>query len=140
MRKKKLLENISNNSSGKSGLVAALDVGTNKIVCLIAKLEPNKREKIGQKLRIVGFGHQMSAGVQGGTIVDLERAEMAIRSTVETAEREAGENIKSVIVNLGAPILQSRLIAFDVSIAGHKVSELDLQRIFQQPIWKAIKS
>ncbi len=131
MRKKKLLENISNNSSGKSGLVAALDVGTNKIVCLIAKLESNKREKNGQKLRIVGFGHQMSTGVQGGTIVDLERAEMAIRSTVETAEREAGENIKSVIVNLGAPILQSRLIAFDVSIAGHKVSELDLQRIFQ---------
>ncbi len=130
MEKIFFLGNVPANNSSKSGLIAALDLGTNKVACLIAKLEGSKDTDGNLIPKIVGFGHQMSQGLQSGSITDLDEAEMTIRSTVEAAEREAGENIDNVIVNLGAPVLQSRLISFDVSVAGHKVSELDLQRIF----------
>jgi len=78
----------------RNGLVAALDVGTTKVCCLIARTGGD------QGPRIVGIGHQVSKGLRNGTIVDLDQAETSIRATVEAAEQMAGENIHEVVVNL----------------------------------------
>ncbi len=107
----------------RSGLVAALDVGTTKVSCLIA------RRAADDELRVVGAGHQASRGLRRGTIVDLDAAETSIRATVETAERMAGENIRQVVVNVSAGEPRSNLIAYEVSIAGHEVGDADLRRI-----------
>ena len=107
----------------RSGLVAALDLGTTKACCLIAK------PKTEGGFEIVGIGNQISHGLRSGTIIDMERTEATIRSTIEAAERMAGENIRNVIVNVscGEPI--SRLIAYEVSIAGHEIGDNDLRRL-----------
>jgi cell division protein FtsA len=107
----------------RSGLVAGLDVGTTKIACLIA------RPTGSGDLRIVGFGHQASHGLRRGNVVDLEAAEASIRATVEAAERMAGENIRQVIVNVGAGGPRSRLIAYEIAIAGHEIGDGDLRRV-----------
>ncbi|MBK8909517.1 MAG: cell division protein FtsA [Rhodospirillales bacterium] len=107
----------------RSGRLAALDVGTTKIACLIA--EP----AMEGDLRIVGFGHHESYGVRRGNIVDLDAAETAIRATVEAAERMAGENIREVVVNVTAGVPRSRLIPHEVAIAGHEIGDVDLRRI-----------
>lgn len=107
----------------KNTLVAALDVGTAKIACTIAR--PGE----DGELRVVGFGHQASGGVRRGTVVDLDAAEAAIRSTVETAERMAGENIREVTVNLSAGAPQSHLVAYEIDISGHEIGESDVRRI-----------
>ena len=60
----------------RSGLVAALDLGTTKACCLIAKSMPEGG------FEITGIGHQISHGVRSGTIVDMERTESTIRSTI----------------------------------------------------------
>jgi cell division protein FtsA len=106
----------------RGGLVAALDVGTTKVCCLIARTG-------AAGARIVGIGHQVSRGLRGGVIVDLEAAEASIRSTVEAAEHMAGDNIREVIVNLSGGNPGSRLIAYDVSIAGHEIGDADLRRV-----------
>jgi cell division protein FtsA len=85
----------------------------------------------GKGPRVVGFGHQISHGIRSGTIVDIDSVERAIRSTVEAAEQMAGENIKDVIVNLGSGKPRSRLIAYEISIAGHKIGDADLRRILE---------
>jgi len=114
-----------NTSQGKSrnGLIAALDVGSTKICCFIA------RSHAAAGLEVVGIGHQVSHGVRAGTIVDMDAAEASIRATVETAEQMAGENIRHVIVNLSGGTPQSRMVGYEVSIAGHEIGDADLRRI-----------
>ncbi len=105
----------------KSGLVAAIDLGTTKACCLIAK-------PLGEGgFEVVGIGHQISHGLRSGTIIDMEQTEATIRSTVEAAEQMAGENIRNVIVNVSCGEPHSRLIAYEVSIAGHEIGDNDLR-------------
>ena len=44
----------------RNGLIAALDVGSTKIACFIAKQE-------AQGPRVIGIGHQVSRGVRNGS-------------------------------------------------------------------------
>ena len=112
--------------SGRGGTVAALDVGSAKICCFIA------RPEIGGRLRIVGIGHHAARGVRSGTIVDMDAAETAIRATVEAAEQMAGENIRHVVVNISGGSPESRLIAYEMSIAGHEIGEADIRRLMTE--------
>ena len=64
-----------------------------------------------------------------GTVVDLDQAETSIRAVVEAAEQMAGENIDRVIVNLSGGRHRSRLIAFEISIAGHEIGDADIRRV-----------
>ncbi len=107
----------------RNGLVAALDVGTTKVCCLIARTGGD------QGPRIVGIGHQVSKGLRNGTIVDLDQAETSIRATVEAAEQMAGENIHEVVVNLSGGKPKSRLVAYEVAIGGHEIGDGDIRRI-----------
>jgi len=128
----------------RNGLIAALDVGSSKVCCLIAKSENDRpptadRELAAEphlkglsNLRIVGIGHQVSHGLRNGTIVDMEQTEASIRATVEAAEQMAGENIHQVVVNLSGGQPESRLVAYEVSIAGHQIGVSDLRSILEQ--------
>ncbi len=107
----------------RNGLIAALDVGSTKVCCLIAAAGD------GEAPRIVGIGHQVSRGLRSGAVVDMEAAETAIRATVEAAEQMAGENIRQAIVNISGGTPESRLIAYEISIAGHEIGDSDLRRI-----------
>src|ERR1044072_5484867 len=79
--------------AGRSGLVAALDIGSTKISCIIGEVvSQNRRTADGKEasaLRILGFGCQASRGTRNGAIVDLDQAERAIRLAVDAAERMA---------------------------------------------------
>lgn len=107
----------------RSGVVAALDVGTTKASCLIA------RAGGPQGMRVVGVGHHASSGLRTGSFVDLEQAEATIRATVEAAERMAGETIRQIVVNISAGQPRSRMIAYDLSVAGHEIGDADIRRI-----------
>ncbi len=115
----------------KSGLVAALDVGTTKVCCLIARPSVERGTYGDTGPRIVGIGHHEARGLRRGTVVDLAEAEAAIRAAVETAEQMAGENISDVVVNLSGGKPRSRLLAYEVSIGGHEVGDSDLRRVLE---------
>ena len=74
----------------KSGIVAALDVGSTKIACLIAK--PIGGREGSPQLKILGVGLHASRGVRSGAVVDINAAEDSIRAAVEQAEHQAGGN------------------------------------------------
>jgi len=113
----------------RNGLVAALDVGSTKVCCLIARPGGERGGAMSAGARIVGIGHQVSHGLRNGTIVDLDQAERSIRATVEAAEQMAGENIHRVIVNLSGGKPKSRLLAYEVAIGGHEIGDGDIRRI-----------
>jgi cell division protein FtsA len=109
----------------RNGLVAALDVGSTKIACFVAKVDDGIA-------RVVGIGHQVSAGVRSGAIVDMEGAESAILTALSAAEQMAGETLESVVVNVSGGYPNSRTVAVEVSIAGHEIGDGDLRRVIDQ--------
>jgi len=117
-------------------LVAALDIGTTKVCCLIARANADLGPGKGKGLKVIGIGHQVSGGLRSGIIVDLDETEASIRSTVEAAEQMAGENIHDVVVNLSGGQPNSRLIAYEISIAGHEIGDADLRRILDPSVLK----
>jgi len=119
----------------KSAILSVLDVGTSKIVCLVARLMPMEASDIlpgrTHRCRVLGIGHQRSRGIKAGAVVDMEAAEQAIRHAVDAAERMAGVEVESVIVNVTGGRLASQLYNAKISIGGRTVSDGDIHRVLE---------
>jgi cell division protein FtsA len=112
--------------ASRHGLIAALDIGTTKVCCFIARLDDDGNP------RVIGIGHQISAGMRGGAIIDMEAAETAVLSAVHAAEQMATESIHEVVVNLSGGYPASQTVGVEVSINGHEISDGDLRRVIEQ--------
>ncbi|HWV83580.1 MAG TPA: cell division protein FtsA [Hyphomicrobiaceae bacterium] len=86
-------------------VIAALDIGTSKVVCLIATGEK------GGRTRLLGIGHQRSGGIKAGMVVDPDAAEQAVRAAVGQAERMAGVTMEQVSVAVACGRLKSQRFA-----------------------------
>ncbi len=106
----------------RGSLVAALDLGTTKVVCLIARIMEDGRP------RVIGIGHQASAGMRGGSIIELDAAERAIGMAVQAAEQMAGETVDGIVVNLSGGRPVSRNLSIEVPLGGRAVADADLRR------------
>ena len=122
-------------SSRKSAILSVLDIGTSKVVCLIARLLPMEQsESLRQRThrcRVLGIGHQRSRGLKAGAVVDLEEAENAIRAAVDSAERMAGVQVESVIVNASGGRLGSQLFHAQINLGGRGVGDADVHRVLE---------
>ncbi len=116
---------------GKQSLIAALDVGTTKVSCFIAKVDQTATPR-RVPLRVVGVGHQVSMGMRKSAVVDLDHVEDAIRAAVEAAENMAGTTIRDVTVNLSAGHIASQCFQVPIQISGEPVSDEDLRYLLSQ--------
>ncbi len=128
----------------RSGIVTVLDVGSSKVCCMIAKLKPNEGSQLlkgrTHQIRVIGIGHQKSQGIKSGVIVDLNRAEQAIRLAVDAAERMAGLTVDSLIVNLSAGRLRSETFSAAINLGGHEVEAADVKRVLAAGAKQALKA
>ncbi len=117
----------------KGGLIAALDVGSTKISCLIAEAVPAKHRSSDAEekhsLKVLGVGHQLSRGVRSGAIINVEEAERAIRLAVDAAERMAQRPINEVYVNVSGGRPQSRLYTGTAATASGQVEPRDVNAV-----------
>ena len=120
-------------SPRRSALVAALDVGSSKVVCSIARLRPHGPQQVltrrSHAIEVIGFGHTVARGMKAGSVVNLAQAEEAIRQAVDSAERMASVEIESVVLSISAGRLASELFAADIEIVGSAVSDGDIARV-----------
>jgi cell division protein FtsA len=120
-------------SPKRSAVVAALDLGTSKIACLIAKLTPNPPQDLLRRrthaIEVIGFSHTGARGMKAGNVVDLVEAEEAVRHAVDGAERAAHRQVESVVVSQSAGRLASELFAASVDINGPTVTDSDIARV-----------
>src|SRR4029079_17403911 len=102
-------------SPRRSAVIAALDVGTSKIACLIARLRPRPpRDVLPRRthdVEVFGIGHTRARGIKAGTVVNLAEVEASIGQAVELAERMAAVQLESVIVSVSAGRIGSDLFA-----------------------------
>ena len=108
------------------GVIAALDIGSSKICCLIARTD----DQAG--IKVIGFGHTSSQGVRAGTIVNMEDAEAAIATAVHAAEQMAGVTAHDVFVNVSGGHPASLMLGVEVAILDQEVSDVDLRRALAQ--------
>jgi cell division protein FtsA len=119
-------------SARKSTVLAVLDLGTTKVSCVIAKLEPGEAGDEGRgrthRCRVLGIGHQRSRGLKGGVIVDMGEAERAIRAAIDAAERMAGTTVESVVVAMTGGRIGSQHFMAEVNTAGRAIQDRDVER------------
>lgn len=122
-------------SSRKSAILSVLDVGTSKIVCLIARLDPVDPNVIAHGrthgVRILGIGHQRSRGMKAGQVVDMEEIETAVRLAVDAAERMAGVQVDNVIVCAAGGRIGSQQFQAKVAVGDRAVGESDVHRVLE---------
>ena len=87
-------------STQTKSVIAALDVGSTKVCCLIAEYHPSRSDKHAPEIKIKGMGHREAQGIRNGVVVDIDAAEQSIRAAVDRAERTAGLTIDGVYVNV----------------------------------------
>ncbi|MDB5317274.1 MAG: cell division protein FtsA [Rhodospirillales bacterium] len=112
--------------NARSGPFGIIDIGSTKVVCIIARIESDGEP------RALGFGWQRGRGVKGGSIVDLDEAERAIRAAVGQAEEMADTQLAGAIVNLSCGQPESRLLPIQWPIGGRAVTETDLRAILSE--------
>ena len=108
---------------GQSGIITALDIGSTKVACFIARIEDDG------EIHVIGVGHQTGKGIRAGAVIDLDQARDAIGAAVHTAERISSERVRRVFVNLSTGRFASQTGSVTASIAGHEVGEADLKRV-----------
>lgn len=123
----------------KGSVIAALDIGSSKIACFIARIIDEEGN-----YEVLGIGHQASAGMLKGTVTDLAAAEGAIRQTVHAAENMAAEVMKGyplreVIINVPGVHVKSYNFSVGVDIAGHEISDNDIRRALRKAQENAVE-
>ena len=120
-------------SPHRSAVIAALDIGSSKVACLIARLRPHGPQQVltrrSHAVEVIGFGHTGARGMKSGSVVNLAQAEEGIRQAVDAAERMASVEIESVVLSISAGRLSGELFAADVDIVGSGVSDGDIARV-----------
>jgi cell division protein FtsA len=120
-------------SPKRSAVVAALDIGTSKIVCMIAKLQPQAPQDVLRRrshgVRVLGFSHTAASGMKGGTVIDLAEAEAMVRTAIDIAENSAHLQLESVVVALSGGRLGSERFIANIDLTGGTVGDGDIARV-----------
>lgn len=108
-----------------SKIVVGIDIGTSKIVTLIAKVDDDG------VINILGVSELKSSGIRKGQIVDIEDAVSSINNAVEAAERMAGYNVAHVVVSIGGSHISSQNSKGVVAVATPEgeITASDLLRV-----------
>lgn len=109
-------------SEGK--IVVGIDIGTSKIVTLIAKVD--------EEVNVLGVSETPANGIKKGQIVDIDEAVISINNSLEAAERMAGYSASHIIASIGGSHIESQNSRGVVAVARPEgeITESDLARVF----------
>ncbi|PPR76985.1 MAG: Cell division protein FtsA [Alphaproteobacteria bacterium MarineAlpha2_Bin1] len=110
----------------RNKLLSALDVGTSKVCCFIARFINN------DDFEIIGIGHQISKGIKGGSVIDMQKTEDSIRGAIDAAEKMAGEKIKETYICFSGAKTSSEILNEEITVTGDLIRNTDLKRVIQQ--------
>lgn len=105
-------------------IIAALDIGSSKVCCLIGKLDSQK------KISIIGAGFQESKGLLSGIITDMSALENSIRNCVASAEKMAAVRIKKINIGFSSINIDIENLNIEIDLKGSIVSKGDLDRAY----------
>jgi cell division protein FtsA len=109
----------------KEHLLAAVDIGTTKIVSIVGKLTENK------KLEILGMSKTASKGVKRGVVQNIEETVNAINTTVIEVKKQTGISFNDVFVGIAGQHIKSvrNRGYFNRDSYDEEITKADIQRL-----------
>jgi len=114
---------------GKSEVLGLLDIGSDKISCVIVERSFPTGFNTAPALRVLGVGHQRSQGVKAGLVVHLDQAEGAVRAAVGQAERVADVTLENVVATVSCGRQKSAHLTAHVNLEAGFVRPQDIERL-----------
>ena len=106
-------------------LIVGLDIGTSKIVAIVAELQPEG------SLKVIGLGQHTSRGLKKGVVVNIDSTVQAIQRALEEAELMADCKISSVFTGIAGSHIRSLNSHGMVKIKDAEVSQADVERVIE---------
>lgn len=106
-------------------LIVGLDIGTSKVVALVADLQPDGT------LEVIGMGSHESKGLKKGVVVNIEATVNAIQRALEEAELMADCKIDRVYTGIAGSHIRSFNSTGMVAVKDKEVTPLDVQRAIE---------
>ena len=103
--------------------LVALDIGTSKVLCLVADID-DKGE-----LRIIGIGNEPCSGLNKGIISEIDATVSSVRRAKEKASSMSSCNIGSVTTGIAGSHIQSYNGNGAVNILNDEVTEEDKEQV-----------
>lgn len=111
--------------------IAALDIGSSKVCCVIARISRD------QKISIAGYGYNASKGIKNGIVTDIKQATYSVCEAVGAAEQMANEQVNRIIVNISGDKIKSTIKRSSINLNKSKpVSEADIKKVIEKGINK----
>ena len=106
-------------------VIVGLDIGTSKIVAIVAEVTPEG------ELNIIGLGTQPSRGLKKGVVVNIEATMASIQRVLEEAELMADCRITEVYTGVAGSHVRSLNSSGMVAIKEKEVTEADIDRVVE---------
>ena len=124
----------NNNSKKETDVLVSLDIGTSKIVCLIAQTIDS------HTIEVASMGSYPSSGLKKGVVVNIDATTDAIQKSVEQAMLSFDGKIKNVYVGVAGNHIRSLNSHGIVGIKDKEVTSLDIDRVIEAAQAVAIPS
>ena len=109
-------------------LIVGLDIGTSKVVAIVASPNPDAGPK-DNALEIIGIGSHPARGMKKGVVINIESTVQSIQRAVEEAELMAGCQIHSVFAGIAGSHIRSLNSHGTVAIRDKEVTQGDIDRV-----------
>src|SRR5262245_57758797 len=106
-------------------LVVGLDIGTSKVVALVAELAPDGA------MEVLGMGNHESKGLKKGVVVNIESTVSAVQRALEEAELMADCKIASAFTGIAGSHIRSFNSTGMVAVKEREVSTIDVERALE---------
>jgi len=117
-------------------IINVIDIGTTKIIVLIAEYDLQKNKIINIK----GFGEAPSEGLNRGVVVDINKTTNSIKIAIELAEKQANTEILNIFVGISGDHIKGINYSGVTSInpnnipqaVGHSITKHDVKKVLEQ--------
>ena len=90
--------------------ITVIDIGTTKIVTIVAQYTFNN------KIKILGYGIENAKGIKYGDIQNVIEAQESIKRSVEAAKLSSGKNFSEVYIGISGRHIKSHLINHSIEL------------------------
>ena len=125
---------MTKNNTINGNYIAALDIGTSKVVCLIGSISDS------HSIEIVAMGSYPSSGLKKGVVVNIDATTDAIQKSIEQAKNSFEGKIKNVFVGIAGNHIKSLNSHGIVGIKDKEVTQLDIEKVIDAAQAVAIPS
>ena len=106
-------------------IIVGLDIGTTKVVALVAEITEDER------INVIGIGSQDSHGLRKGVVVNIEDTVATISRAIQEVELMADCEVKNVYTGIAGSHIRSFNSNGMVKIKDKEVTQMDVERVIE---------